>query len=75
MDTDTTDATNGVGDSINGDTKHDHAKLAQQAIIKQVSVYNQKLNCTHGACFKVCQVFCVEENFNFWVYVSVPCVK
>lgn len=38
MDTDTGDATGGVTDSLNGETKPDPAKLARSAIIKQVSV-------------------------------------
>ena len=37
MDGDGSDVAAGVGDSLNGETKPDPAKLAQSAIIKQVS--------------------------------------
>ncbi len=40
MDGDTSDVTTGVVDSLNGETKPDPAKLAQSALIKQVSVWS-----------------------------------
>ena len=49
MDADTSDATAGVGDSLNGETKPDPAKLAQSAIIKQVSDHSLlRPFCRHG---------------------------
>lgn len=39
MDTDANDTSTGVTDTLNGETKPDPAKLAQQAIIKQVGTF------------------------------------